>query len=169
MDGDIRAQLNAVYRPLHDEATAALRIIRGMGYTARLTYCNLHETMVDGAYQTEYFPLPEIEIEGAALCADFGIALDKTAWLEFTLTRERALALDYEHVAAAFEFEAYGAENYLTDLYRKGMRAAELRGAMEKTNEREFHLLFSLARAEEQAIEGLFTRLSEEGILQKIV
>lgn len=169
MDGDTRAQLNAIYRSLHDAARAALKAIRGLDYDARLAYCNLHEVMVDGAYQTEYFPLPEVVLTGLTCAADWGISLDGTAWLELTLPRERALALDYAQLAAVFDFEAYGAEHYLTDLYRKGMDAALLRDVMAQTGEREFHLLFPLAQAEEQAVTSLFSRLAGEGLLEKTV
>lgn len=161
MGRDMRAQLNEIYRPLHEAGKAALKIIRGLGYEARMVYCNLHETLVDGAYQTEYFPLPEIEIEGVAASADLGVGLDLSAWLELTLPREKALLLDYADLAARFPIEVYGAEDYLSDFYRAGMDSGAVPALIRRSAEREIHVCFRFARVGEETIRAAFGYIKE--------
>ncbi|NLD33827.1 MAG: hypothetical protein GX653_02855 [Clostridiales bacterium] len=102
-------QLNDIYEPLHRAGMDLLNAVRALGYDARLCYCNLHEVKERGTYHTEYFPLPEVEINGAALAADLGIALDGSAWLEIKVSRADTLALDYAALAAQTNLTVYGA------------------------------------------------------------
>ncbi len=161
MEKDLRAQLNDIYRPLHESGKAALKIICGLGYEARLLYCNLHETLVDGAFQTEYFPLPEIAITGVANAADFGIGLDSSAWLELTLDRDLALSIDYAALSARFTVEVYGAEDYLSDFYHTGMDARRVPALIEESREQEMHICFRFAGVEEERMREAFAYLKE--------
>lgn len=163
MEKGLRAQLNDIYRPLHESGKVVLKIIRGLGYEARLIYCNLHETLVEGAFQTEYFPLPEIAIAGVANAADFGIGLDFSAWLELTLDRDLALSIDYAELSARFTVEVYGAEDYLSDFYHAGMDAHDIANRIIQSDESEIHICFRFAGVEEESMREAFAYL--KGIL----
>ena len=118
---DNRTLLNTLYKELHELGADLLRAVQALGYEARLCYHNLHEVRVDGEFQTEYFPLPEIEISGIA---DLGVSLDKSLWLELTVARQAALQLDYPSLARLARLEVYGADDYLRDFCNADMDCA---------------------------------------------
>lgn len=149
MADELREMLNRHYLPLQKAGEEALRLVRRSGYHARLTWCNLHDVMVNGKYETEYFPLPEIELESSAEAAEVGISLDYSAWLELTITREAALCIDYTALAAWVKFTVYGAEDYLHDLYDGTTPPQGLKALLEKSEEQRFHLYFSMRSVEE--------------------
>ena len=94
-----RDRLNGIYKPLHEAGKILLRTIKDLGYEAKLSYYNMHYVKVDGEYQIEYFPLPEVGIEGVGFYGDFGISLDGSIWFELTVSKERALILDYKKLS----------------------------------------------------------------------
>lgn len=154
-----RALLNEIYEPFHRAGVEALRAIRALGYDAKMGYYNLHEVKVDGVYEKEFFPLPEITIFGIATSADCGIALDKTAWLELTIPREQALAIDYVTLANTTRLEVYGADAYLVDFYNAEMSIEPVRALIEASTEREIHLYFPLPDCDGGAIQMLLKQL----------
>ena len=154
-----REQLNDFYAPLHRAGTAMLKTVRALGYNARLCYCNLHEVKVEGGYQTKYFPLPEVEIRDAALSADLGIALDGSVWLEVTQSRNEAMALDYEALAARAALAVYGTEQYLNDFLNETLPPAETAARIWQANDSHIHLCFSLPDAEEGKVRALLGHL----------
>ena len=160
-----RDHLNSIYAPLHRAGVEALRQIQAIGFSATLGYYNLHEVIVDGQYQTEYFPLPEIAINGIASAADFGISLDGSAWLELTLSREAALAADYGALANRWRFEVYGAENYLTDFTYTCDAPNEVKDAILASGEAELHVGFHLDTWNSEALSGLFQSLERAGLI----
>lgn len=162
---DTREQLNAIYAPLHRAGAEALRQIRALGFSAALGYYNLHEVKVDGQYQTEYFPLPEIAIDGLANAADFGLTLDGTAWLELTLPREAALAADYGALAGRWSFEVYGAEDYLTDFAYSCDAPNGVKDAILASDETELHVNFPLETWNSEELSGLFQALGRAGLI----
>ncbi|NLE06996.1 MAG: hypothetical protein GX638_19625 [Crenarchaeota archaeon] len=156
-----RNLLNVIYQALHEKAKVLLKAIRGMGYTANLHYCNLHESLVNGCYAVEYFPLPEIEISGLTESADLGIALDGSAWLELTLKKADSLMVDYERLAGLCTFEIYGAFNYREDFYRPGMDPGMIKPMIKESKESEVHINFLLEESSEEAVASLFSLLEE--------
>ncbi len=139
--------------------------MRALGYNARLCYCNLHEVKVDGVYQTEYFPMPEVEIRDAALSADLGIALDGSVWLEVTLSRDEALALYYKALAARAALAVYGTEQYLNDYLNETLPPAETAARIRQSNESHIHLCFSLPNADAGAVRALLEDLAMNGMM----
>lgn len=120
---DVWQTLNGVYRPLHEAACSLAAVLREAGICAQLRYYNLHEIRRCGAWQTEYFPMPELELKTAGVCADLGLRLDGDAWCELRLSRSQALALDIPALAAAFSVEIYGARCYKADFYNAELSA----------------------------------------------
>lgn len=160
-----REQLNDFYAPLHRAGTAMLKTVRALGYNARLCYCNLHEVKVEGGYQTEYFPLPEVEIRDGALSADLGIALDGSVWLEVTQSRNEAMALDYEALAARAALAVYGTEQYLNDFLNETLPPAETAARIWQANDSHIHLCFSLPDADAEAVRALLEDLAMNGMI----
>lgn len=161
-----REWLNRLYRPLYETARELLRAVRRRGYPARLTFCNLHEVKAGGTYQTEYFPLPEIEVENAAGPCDIGLSLEGTPWLELTLPRQTALRADYEGLTGRYPLEVYGAEDYRTDFFDSGLPLSALRGKLETTREETICLCFYLADPSPQRLEELLELLERQGLLR---
>lgn len=114
-------RLNEIYRPLHEKGCILARTLRAQGFDVCLTYCNGHEIRRCGRWQTEYFPMPELELQTAIGPADLGLRLDGSVWCELHLSRARALKLDYSALSAAYGIEVYGAENYLEDFYHPSL------------------------------------------------
>jgi hypothetical protein len=160
-----RDQLNDFCAPLHRAGIAMLKAVRALGYKARLCYCNLHEVKVEGGYQTEYFPLPEVEIRDGALSADLGIALDGSVWLEVTLSRDEALALDFEALAARAALAVYGTEQYLNNFLKETLPPAETAARIRQANESHIHLCFSLPNADAEAVRALLEDLAMNGMI----
>jgi hypothetical protein len=142
--------------------------IKELGYDAKLCYCNLHEVKVDGEYVTEYFPLPEIEIDNMAICADLGISLDMTVWFEITITREAALSINYSELTKDTHLEVYGAENYLKDFYNDDMCSENVINAIEASNETQIHLCFYLSSCDKETIKSFVTYLQNKAIINPI-
>lgn len=161
---DNRSLLNSIYEPLDRTGRTVLKEVRELGYTAALNYYNLHEVKVDGAYQTEYFPLPEIEIRDQRLNADFGISLDMTGWLELTVSREKALDIDYEMLGRDWEIEVYGAENYLADYCRGRDGADEVKALIAASDEQQIHINVTVRSLDAESIRQLFALLRDLGI-----
>lgn len=161
---DKRSLLNSVYEPLDRTGRAVLNAVRELGYSASIGYYNLHEVKVDGEYQTEYFPLPEIEIRDERLNADFGISLDRTGWLEITVARETALSLDYEKLGCDWEIEVYGVGDYLSEYYYGRERASEVRSFIEASEEKQIHIMFTVRSLDKEEICRLFALLRDLGV-----
>jgi hypothetical protein len=159
---DDRTLLNTLYKELHELGVGLLKAVRALGYDARLCYHNLHEVRVDGVFQTEYFPLPEIEIFNVA---DLGISLDKSLWLELTITREAALQLDYPSLAQAARLEVYGADDYLGDFCNAEMGFTLTRERIAASNEQAVHLCFYPPDNDPAALTALLKTLTEARIL----
>ncbi len=141
-------KLNEIYKPLHEKAIEILKSLKEKGFMAKLSYCNLHEILVEGQYKKEYFPLPEIEIENLTKSADLGITLNGGLWLEVTLQKERAAQLDFSNLSKNYSIEVYGAEDYLTDFYRAGLDASLTAEKIAKSSEKEIHINFAITNSQ---------------------
>ncbi len=112
--------LNQVYRRLEGKGTELLKALRR--FDAKLAWYSGHSRrQPDGSFAADHFPIPVVEVKG---CCDIEINLDSVT-VSATLRREDALAFSYEKLSK-YEFEAYGVEDYLGDLYRPGMTVREL-------------------------------------------
>lgn len=135
----IAAQLNKIYGPLE---TKAMQILFGMQhriFNPHLCYYNGHYTRTeDGSYQRNCYPIPVVEVKGYC---DIEINLDHSITVTTKQKRENALACDYEKFRK-YEFEAYGVEDYLQDLYHPGMAISELQENIRNCKEKEIGFSF---------------------------
>ena len=148
---DVWQTLNGVYRPLYEAACSLAAVLREAGICAQLRYYNLHEIRRCGAWQTEYFPTPELELKAAGICADLGLRLDGDAWCELHLSRSRALALDIPALAAAFSVEIYGARCYREDFYNAELSAEAAAARISASDEEEICIQAELGPVERAA------------------
>ncbi len=128
--------LNQVYRRLEGKGTELLKALRR--FDAKLAWYSGHcRRQPDGGFAADHFPIPVVEVKG---CCDIEIDLDSVA-VSATLRREDALSFAYEKLSD-YEFEAYGVEDYLGDLYRPGMTAQELTEKIRRCAEEEIGFSF---------------------------
>lgn len=165
---ETRELLNSIYRPLHEKGRAVCSAITKNGYRARLGYFNMHEVKVDNVYQTEYFPMPEIDIYDIALYANVGISLDLSMWMELTIDRERALGINYEKLAEKAVPEVYGANNYLHDFFGPASDPSDIKNIINlifSSEEDQIYLQFSFQTADSDALLALLGYLRENKVI----
>lgn len=90
----------------------------------------------DNDFLKEYFPIPVITIKN--LC-DIEIGLKYTT-ITSKLSRDDALGFPFEHFQ--IPFEAYGVNDFQSDLYHKGMSLEALRENIEKSKENQIFMTF---------------------------
>ena len=106
-----RSQLNEIYRKLDGKAQELGKLLQcAYGY-----YNGHYHKNIVGNYEMDYFPIPVISIKD--LC-DVEIDLKQIS-ITTKLTRDKALSYDFEKVKS-YNFEVYGAEEYLDDFYVVG-------------------------------------------------
>ena len=157
-----RDRLNGIYKPLHEAGKILLRTIKDLGYEAKLSYYNMHYIKMNGEYQIEYFPLPEVGIAGAGFYGDFGITLDGSIWFELTVSKEIALILDYKRLSQAAPIEVYGVQDYLADIYNERLDIESIRLAIDILNEEEIHICFYLKDSEAGTVKSLIELLNKQ-------
>lgn len=147
MEQTLFDRLNEIYAPLSRRAAELTQALNRRGIAAKWGWYHNHSVKVDGAYQTEEFPIPVVEAGG--LCE---IGLDPDGcWLEFQLPREAALALDWARFPEGFE--VYGVEQYLTDFYTAGMDRAGIAGRIARSTEQAVNIALSFPPdAEDEAL-----------------
>lgn len=106
-----------------------------------------------------------MEISGAALAADLGIALDGSAWLEITVSRTHALALDYAALAAQTILTVYGAQDDLVDFFNEEMLPAETIDKIRRSDEVQVHLCFRLTSADASGVQALMGYLTDQRVI----
>ncbi len=158
-------RLNAEYLPLQRAGTAALAVVHALGFSASLGWYNRHEVRVDGEYETEWFPLPVVELKSLPHCADLGIRIDGSAWLELTLPRAEVAGAALARLHALFPFAMYGARDYLTDLIDPDGDASTLPVALAASEEESYHLLFELQATDADTLSPLFAALKQQKLL----
>lgn len=98
-----------------------------------------YERADGGGWVAQAYPIPVISVKGYC---DVEIGFDK---ITVSTKRKRADALSYSFEKVKnYAFEAYGVENYLTDFYRPGQTIADMKGAIEKSDEKEIGFSFTL-------------------------
>ncbi len=150
--------LNRVYRRLEGKGTELGKALRG--FDAKLAWYNGHyRRQPDGGFAMDHFPIPVVEVKG---CCDIEINLDSVT-VSARLRREDALSFAYEKLSN-YEFEAYGVEDYLGDLYRPGMTVQELTEKIRRCAEGEIGFSFRFDfDADGDAMYDFVTLLRQEG------
>lgn len=129
--------LNRVYRRLEGKGTELVRALR-RSFEPTLAWYNGHyRRQDDGSFAVDHFPIPVVEVKG---CCDIEIDLDSVT-VSARLRREDALSFPCEGLSK-YEYEVYGVEDYLGDLYRPGMTAQELTENIRQCPEREIGFSF---------------------------
>lgn len=98
-----------------------------------------YERADGGGWVAQAYPIPVISVKGYC---DVEIGFDKIT-VSTKCKRADALSYSFEKVKN-YAFEAYGVENYLTDFYRPGQTIADMKGAIEKSDEKEIGFSFTL-------------------------
>lgn len=99
-----------------------------------------YERAEGGGWVAQAYPIPVISVKG---CCDVEIGFDR---ITVSAKRKRADALSYSYEKVKdYEFEAYGVDNYLQDFYRPGQTIADMKEAIEKSEEKEIGFSFTLA------------------------
>ncbi len=153
--------LNQVYRRLEGKGTELVRALRG--FDAKLAWYNGHyRRQPDGGFGVDHFPIPVVEVKGSC---DIEINLDSVT-VSARLRREDALSFAYEKLSN-YEFEAYGVEDYLGDLYRPGMTVQALTEKIRKCPEKEIGFSFRFDfDADGDTVYHFVTLLRREGFYQ---
>ena len=138
-----RDELNDIYRKLENRMHRIVAPFTSLhkGFDCSCGYYSGHyQKNVEGKYVMDFFPIPVVAVK--ELC-DIEIDLDKVS-VSTKLRREVALNYSYEKLSA-YEFEAYGVDEYLDDFYVKGNSYSELVDNIARSKEKEigFSFLFS--------------------------
>ena len=129
-----RRQLNKIYEKLDEKAREISKLL-----DCSYAYYNGHYNRNESDnYEIEYFPIPVITIKGVC---DIEIGLDQIS-VTAKLSKKDALSYDYGKVKA-FNFEAYGENNYLDDFYIAGSTIDGMIKKIEKSSES--NIFFSFA------------------------
>ena len=151
--------LRRVYDRLEACAAALLGALRAAGFSARMGFFNGHYRKDDsGQYRRDSYPIPELEVE--CLC-DVEIGPEEIT-VSALLSREDALSLD-PAALSGFDFQIYGAEDYLLDFWEPGMSAAALRERIRQSSEAEIGFSFTVSEAD---VPRLVHSLSQLGFYQ---
>lgn len=139
MENPVLNEINGAYSQLeakHDELMKTLK--QEIPDAASGWYNGHYHKKGNGQWVKEAFPIPVISLKG--LC-DIEIRFDGIS-VTAKLGREAALARTYEDLMA-YEFEAYGVENYLSDYYGPGQTERELKENIGRGNERNIGFSFA--------------------------
>lgn len=135
---DLIDELNQVYWRLEMKGAQMLNGLHHRIFEPKLGYYGGHYRRAeDGGFAMDRFPIPVVEVPGYC---DVEIHLDRVV-VSAKLRREDALNCSYE-MLLPYQFEAYGVEGYLDDLYRPGMTIDELKENIQKSDEREIGFSF---------------------------
>lgn len=151
ISGEVWNEINALYGQLEMKRNEIADALKREGFDVTVGWFNDHYVKTpDGEWVREAFPIPLITVKG--LC-DIEIQFDGIS-VTSRMKRDDALLFDYEKLLA-YEFEAYGAEEYLSDYYHPGQTLRELKDAIVRSREREigFSFAFPFAAGEEQILE----------------
>lgn len=153
--------LGLVYRILAQKRTELSRALSGFdlkwGY-----YDGNYTRAEDGRFVRQDYPIPVITVDR---CCDIEIGLERIG-VSAKLSREKALSCTFE-MLAPYDFEAYGAEDFLADCYHKGMSIAQMKQLIGQSTETEIEFSFSFAfDAETEQLCQLVQLLVREGFYQ---
>lgn len=136
--------LNRYYEKINNIAADLWREVLGYVPGARLSWHNLHSVKRNGKLETEFIPLPEVELDYHEKHVDFGVSFMGEIWAEITLESEYAVEfIDFKHIAEEREIEVYGAKNYTEDFYHAGMDIDAVAGKIKASGEEKTAIYFS--------------------------
>ncbi|MCH5278762.1 MAG: hypothetical protein J1E60_03135 [Christensenellaceae bacterium] len=127
--------INNSYRTLHERAVNLAKLLDKLGYSVEWGYYGQHSAKVDGEYYLEYYPIPVITVKD--IC-DIGLDFSQV-FVEGKLYPDDAQKLSIAALKG-YEFEIYGIENYLADLYFDNMSDDELHESIRESGEAEVGL-----------------------------
>ncbi len=152
--------LNRLYYPLHTKCSSLLAHLNGCALPASMGWYNGHYSKnAAGEYTMDYYPIPVISVAG---CCDIEIGLEQLS-VTAKLARDKAGQYAFEKLAD-IPFEAFGVEDYLTDLYDRSMPLDRLRRNIRESREAEigFSFLFPPETGNE-ALSAFIAFLCSEG------
>lgn len=133
-------EMNTVYYQLEQKCGELMPALKHSIFEMECGWFNGHyQKAADGKWVRDAYPIPVITVKG--LC-DIEIQFDRIS-VSTKLKRADALSYSYEKVKD-YEFEAYGVDDYLTDYYHPGQTIADMKAAIEKSNENEICFSFML-------------------------
>ena len=162
MEDTLRQRLNQFYRPMDERMRALSAALARRGLAAEGGWFSGHYTRDSaGQYHRDDFPIPVVTVKG--VCdVELGPVLTTVS---ARLGRDAALALSPEELEVPFE--AYGAEDYLLDLYLPGMAPATLAENIRACGEREIGFSFCLPPdAPAERVLALIEKLARWGFCQ---
>jgi len=133
--------LNSIYKPLCEKSAEISTGFRSKGYAVTNGFYNNHSIRIGDGFTTEIFPIPVVFVEGVG---DIGIDIE-TIWFEVKVSKEKALTLDYHDLESKYNFEIYGMEDYLTDIYNAQLTIPEISDKIRISPESSFCISFYIS------------------------
>ncbi len=131
-------KLNTAYYRLEMKQAEIVRALLHRMFELESGWYNGHYHKGDnGNWSRESYPIPVIGVKG--FC-DVEIHFDKIS-VSAKLKRDAALSYSFEKFAG-YEFEAYGAEDYLADLYHAGQTVQAMKDNIRACDEKEIGFSF---------------------------
>lgn len=160
MDKRLLSEMNAAYYRLEMKRSQIVSALFHRIFKLESGWYSGHYHKDDGGqWIRESYPIPVIGVKG--LC-DIEIQFDK---LFVTTKLKRDVALDYSFKKfSAYEFEAYGVEDYLADFFHPGQTIEQMKENIEACEETEigFSFVFPFGVEGKQLFEFI-KRLRHEG------
>lgn len=138
MDKQILNEINTAYHRLELKQAELVRALSHRIFELESGWYNGHYQKDEtGNWFRESYPIPVLGVKG--LC-DIEIPFDKIS-VSTKLKRNAALAYPFEEFVG-YEFEAYGVDDYLADLYHSGQTMQDLQENIRACDEREIGFSF---------------------------
>lgn len=160
MDKQLLSEINAAYYRLELKQAEIVHALFHRSFELKSGWYNGHYHKEEQrSWIRESYPIPVIGVKG--LC-DIEIQFDKIS-VSTKLKRNKALTYSFERFLE-YEFEAYGVENYLADIYHTGQTMQEMKENISACDEKEigFSFLFPFD-VEEKRVLDLVRLLCSEG------
>lgn len=134
--------LNEIYEPLNRKMANIYKEIKNKGYKVSNGWYNMHSVKYKKNFLIEFFPIPVITIEDIG---EIGVDLD-SIFLETTISKEKALNIDYDALIRKYSIEVYGADDYLTDFYNSSMSSSDIKTRIQNSSETQIHIATYLSK-----------------------
>ncbi|MCL2217423.1 MAG: hypothetical protein FWB91_10460 [Defluviitaleaceae bacterium] len=134
--------LNNVYKELCEKSDIINKALSENGLKHKMGFFNNHYEKINDKFIVEYYPIPVISINGIG---DIGIDINNV-WFEAQISKEKAIAFDYTKLIGVIEFEIYGADDFLSELYDKEDTSGSIVYKIRNSCETNFCVLFSFGR-----------------------
>jgi len=123
--------LNNIYKPLCDKSREISDELKKLGYQIRSGFYNNHYVRDGDGFVVEHFPIPVLSISNVG---DIGVDVN-SVWVEFVVSKDKAVSLDYPALTQAYKVEVYGADDYLHDFYNTESDLQFVVERIQKSNE----------------------------------